>query len=265
MELKDTDAKTKKRIADELSKGIVELSKQKFSSNVVEKCLQSGIPSFRNYFMELMRDSEVITEMVCDKFANYVLQRFLAQADENERVKILEAISENSESIKNDPFGNKIYAKLCKTYSCLTDDSTSNPSLSPLISETNSTSNTSSRQVHLRNETNYRINNENNNKHSVRKQHMNRNNDRRLGQNEMNRPRRQSNGNQQNNNMSKGPFGHSMPGPVMYPGMPNQMVPVANFGPTMIQTPYFVPQPQLYNQYYNYSAPQQGMYYPKIY
>ena len=37
MELKDTDSKTKKRIADELSKDIVELSKQKFSSNVVEK------------------------------------------------------------------------------------------------------------------------------------------------------------------------------------------------------------------------------------
>lgn len=36
-ELKDTDPKTKKKIADELTNDIVELSKQKFSSNVVEK------------------------------------------------------------------------------------------------------------------------------------------------------------------------------------------------------------------------------------
>ena len=93
---------------------------------------------------------------------------------------------------------------------------------------------------------------------------MNRNNDRRNAQNEMNRPRRQSNGNQQNN-LHKGPFGHPVQGPMIYPAMGNQMVPVPSFGPTMIQTPYFVPQPQMYNQYYNYPTPQQGMFYPNIY
>lgn len=35
--MKDTEQKIKQRIADELTQDIIELSKQKFSSNVVEK------------------------------------------------------------------------------------------------------------------------------------------------------------------------------------------------------------------------------------
>lgn len=70
-ELKDTDPKTKQKIADELTQDIVELSKQKFSSNVVEKILQSGISSFRGHFMELLAGDETLVEVVCDKFANY--------------------------------------------------------------------------------------------------------------------------------------------------------------------------------------------------
>jgi len=44
----------------------------------------------REHFMNLMMSDDTLIEVVCDKFANYVLQRFLANADENERGGILQ-------------------------------------------------------------------------------------------------------------------------------------------------------------------------------
>jgi len=258
LEMKDTEQKIKQRIADELTQDIIELSKQKFSSNVVEKCLQSGILSIRKQFMNLLMNDEILIEVVRDKFANYVLQRFLANGNEEEKSNILQTVINNADIIKNDPFGGKIYAKISKNYNLQEDlFSTSNPSLSPLLSGSDSNN---SRQ----NSRNDKVRNNDAHKNvSKRQQHVNRNNDKRMNFTDGNKVRRPSNSNQQNN-VPKGPYGNTIPSPVLYPQMGGEMLP-PGFGPTMMQPNFFIPQPQMYNQYYNYPPPQQGMFYPKIY
>jgi len=261
LELKDTDQKTRQRIADELSTDIVELSKQKFSSNVVEKCLQSGIGSIREHFLNLMMSDDTLIEVVCDKFANYVLQRFLANADEDERNGILQTVVNNYETIKNDPFGSKIYSKICKNYN-LNDETGSIPnhSLSPLISENSKQSTTAKSDTNIRHTNNG----------GLKRQHHNRKDDKRGNFNNDggNRSRRYSHSNQQNNMQKGGPYprqNNMMPNQAMYAPMRNDMMQQGNYGPGMMQPGFFMAQPQMYNQYYNYPASQQGMYYPKIY
>ncbi len=101
-----------------------------------------------------------------------------------------------------------------------------------------------------------------------RQQHHNnrKDNDKRGGNFNDGKGRRYSNSNQQNNMQKNGPYNrHAMPNQGMYPPMRNDMMPQANYAPGMMQPGFFMPQPQMYNQYYNYPASQQGMYYPKIY
>jgi hypothetical protein len=174
--------------------------------------------------------------------------------------QILQTVVNNYEIIKNDPFGSKIYAKISKNYNLDNETgSISNPSLSPLMSETSATN--SNKQSTAKSDTNNRHNG------GIRRQqhHNNRKDDKRGNFND-GKGRRYSNSNQQNNMQKNGPYNrHAMPNQGMYPPMRNDMMPQANYAPGMMQPGFFMPQPQMYNQYYNYPASQQGMYYPKIY
>lgn len=166
----------------------------------------------------------------------------------------------NAEAIKNDPFGGKIFAKLSKNYNLQEETfSNSNPSLSPILSDNNSSHN---KPNNTRNEAKMRVNSDTN-KYATRRQHMNRNGEKRNNYLEgNNKVRRISHSNQQNN-VQKGPY-RNISSPGMYPQMGTEMMP-QNFGPNVMQPNFFMPQPQMYNQYFNYSSPQQGMFYPKIY
>jgi len=168
----------------------------------------------------------------------------------------------NSEAIKNDPFGGKIYAKISKNYN-LQDDGFPNPnhSLSPILSDTNSNN---TRLNNARNDSKMRGNSDAN-RHEPRRQHTSRNNEKRNNLHEGNRIMRRTSNPTQQNHAQKGPYRNGIPSPVMYPQMGNEMMPPPIFGPTMMQPNYFMPQPQMYNQYYNYPSPQQGTFYPKIY
>lgn len=43
--------------------------------------------------MELLTNNDTLVEIICDKFANYVLQRFLVNANEEERANILQVMT----------------------------------------------------------------------------------------------------------------------------------------------------------------------------
>ena len=167
--------------------------------------------------------------------------------------------------IKNDAFGSNIYAKISKNYN-LNDETGSipNPSLSPLVSESSKQSTTA------KSDTSNRYNNA-----GIKRQHHGRKDEKRGNfshNNEGgNRNRRYSHSNQQGNNMQMQKNGgynrhNGMPNQAMYAPMRNEMMAQGNYGPAgMMQPGFFMAQPQMYNQYYNYPATQQGMYYPKIY
>ena len=59
---------------------IVSLSEQKFSSNVIEKCLQQNQPDIQEAMIREISKSRNIAQMIVDQYANYVVQRALTLA-----------------------------------------------------------------------------------------------------------------------------------------------------------------------------------------
>jgi len=58
-----------------MAKHIVDLSKQKFSSNVIEKCLDLNIDNFLDKVIQTFCNSEQLPLLIIHEFANYVVQR----------------------------------------------------------------------------------------------------------------------------------------------------------------------------------------------
>lgn len=50
------------------------LSKHKFSSNVIEKCLRTAEPGLRQKFIEEMLQPQELGKLLRDPYANYVIQ-----------------------------------------------------------------------------------------------------------------------------------------------------------------------------------------------
>ncbi|KAF2070463.1 hypothetical protein CYY_008215 [Polysphondylium violaceum] len=70
---------------------IAELSVQKFSSNVIEKCLQvADTETYENIIKEITEAD--ILNLLQDKYANFVIQTALDVADENQHAKLVKII-----------------------------------------------------------------------------------------------------------------------------------------------------------------------------
>jgi len=61
----------KKVIADKMSKIIPILSRQKYSSNVIEKCLQNNISDFKDKVIEVLKNPDHLISMIQNEFGNY--------------------------------------------------------------------------------------------------------------------------------------------------------------------------------------------------
>jgi len=59
---------------------IVALSEQKFSSNVIEKCLQQNQPDVQEEMIKEIAKPRNLSEMIIGQYANYVVQRALTLA-----------------------------------------------------------------------------------------------------------------------------------------------------------------------------------------
>ena len=103
-------------IVDVLCEDIQFYSKQKFSSNVVEKCFENGNKTmWEKLIMKLIETGSVV-ELLFDKFGNYVIQKALQCAEENVQKAMLGMISPHLQKLKNFNFGMKLYSKLIITY-----------------------------------------------------------------------------------------------------------------------------------------------------
>ena len=58
-------------IAEKMSKIIPVLSRQKYSSNVIEKCLQNNISDFKDKVIEVLKNPEDLISMIQNEFGNY--------------------------------------------------------------------------------------------------------------------------------------------------------------------------------------------------
>jgi len=75
------------------------LSMQKFSSNVVEKCLEKGGDVILSRFVEEIYYNNKIAELMKNSYGNYVVQKALKLASDLNKKKILDMIIKNIDKI----------------------------------------------------------------------------------------------------------------------------------------------------------------------
>jgi len=95
---------------------VASLSRQKFSSNVIEKCLhRADRPTQAKIIAELSNPTS-IAQMLYDQYANYVVQRALSVADEEQALRLTQAILPHSVQLKTTAIGRRIMQRVYKRY-----------------------------------------------------------------------------------------------------------------------------------------------------
>ena len=113
------DEKIMEVINNILITDIENFSKQKFSSNVVEKILEKAPNKICKDLITSLNNEKIILSILFDKFGNYVLQKSLQRADKNTQKFMLQVIAPHLYKLKYYSFGLKLYSRLIITYSYL--------------------------------------------------------------------------------------------------------------------------------------------------
>ncbi|KIX09150.1 uncharacterized protein Z518_00228 [Rhinocladiella mackenziei CBS 650.93] len=88
------------------------LSKQKFSSNVIEKCLRTADSETKEAMIDEMLRGNELEKMLRDSFANYVVQTAMEFADPPTKIRLVDAIRPILPLIKQTPHGRRIASKI---------------------------------------------------------------------------------------------------------------------------------------------------------
>ena len=105
------------------------LAVQKFSSNVMEKCLERCSDRVREQYLHEMSDPDRVREMMMDPFGNYVVQRALSVATHAQAIRLVEAMrphltatqtigphGQRNGGVRNTAGGRRIIAKICRRF-----------------------------------------------------------------------------------------------------------------------------------------------------
>ncbi|KAJ9625485.1 uncharacterized protein PV06_01772 [Exophiala oligosperma] len=101
-----------KPLCDAFAGRIPALSKQKFSSNVIEKCLRSADTETKKAMIEEMIMGPELEKMLRDAFANYVVQTAMEFADPQTKMRLVDSIRPILPLIKQTPHGRRIASKI---------------------------------------------------------------------------------------------------------------------------------------------------------
>ncbi|KAJ2006062.1 mRNA binding protein puf3 [Coemansia thaxteri] len=98
---------------------VLQLSKHKFASNVVEKCIAYGDPKDRKALIDeitlVRRDGSChLVTMMKDQYANYVVQKMLDVVKVNQREQILTKIQPHMAALKKFTYGKHLITKVEK-------------------------------------------------------------------------------------------------------------------------------------------------------
>ncbi|KAG5795488.1 hypothetical protein H9Q69_005480 [Fusarium xylarioides] len=91
---------------------ITQLSRHKFSSNVIEKCLRCAQPPSKDLIVEELLRNQEMERLLRDSFANYVIQTALEYATPHQKHRLVEAIRPILPQIRTTPYGRRIQAKI---------------------------------------------------------------------------------------------------------------------------------------------------------
>ena len=104
-------------ILNQIINKIIYLSKRKYSSNVVEKCLETCSPEKVRELIRIFNNEEIIRDLIKDIFGNYVIQKLLNVCpDEGIKNRILGYIALEFNNLKSLPFGPKLMIKIIMSY-----------------------------------------------------------------------------------------------------------------------------------------------------
>ncbi len=70
------------RIGEKLLGSLLELGKQKFSSNVIEKCLEHNFSDIKQAMVKEILSASSFYDFLLDQYGNYVIQKSLSVAVE---------------------------------------------------------------------------------------------------------------------------------------------------------------------------------------
>ena len=105
------------------------LAIQKFSSNVMEKCLERCTDRVKEHYLQELSDPERVRELMMDPFGNYVVQRALSVATHAQAICLVEAMKphllasqpgtpsgQRNGGVRNTAGGRRIMAKICRRF-----------------------------------------------------------------------------------------------------------------------------------------------------
>ena len=98
-----------------ISDNIVELSKQKCSSNVIDTFIMKK-DNFSKRLVNDMVKKNVIPDIIKDQFGNYVIQKAMSICDTETFNKIVEQIKPIIPELLESNIGKKVYDKLSQQY-----------------------------------------------------------------------------------------------------------------------------------------------------
>jgi hypothetical protein len=92
------------------------LSVQKFSSNVIEKCLEKCSSDMRELYLDEICNETKIRDLMTDPFGNYVVQRALGVASHTHAVKLVDSMKPHLLGMKNTAPGRRIIGKILRRF-----------------------------------------------------------------------------------------------------------------------------------------------------
>ena len=105
-----------------IADNIVELSKKKFSSNVLDTFIKRNNIYSKKLVNFMIENDSILKEMVKDQYGNYVVQKALNISDDKTFMKIIKIIKGMIPELVENNIGRKIYEKLSEQYSYVFND-----------------------------------------------------------------------------------------------------------------------------------------------
>ncbi len=110
------DFEINKIIVSNLLYDIPKFASQKFSSNVIEKCLDCSDEETKDLIVKNFCDEKLVQTLLFDMYGNYVLQKTMIIAKEPFRSKFFAIVGPIMENLKVLSFGQKLYNKLLSSF-----------------------------------------------------------------------------------------------------------------------------------------------------
>jgi hypothetical protein len=89
---------------------------QKFSSNVVEKCLELANDKLKVKMIEELINPERLPRLLQDPYANYVIQKALSVSKKAQFERLVAVIKPHLLALRNTSFGKRIQSKILKKF-----------------------------------------------------------------------------------------------------------------------------------------------------